>query len=212
MPDNNESNDVYGTAQYIFFKHDILRRSRMLTLCRVCDRRINEDRALVELHSQGEAWRTRRIKDLSQCHSVHNYPLRTGLGLSPVLHGERPEINRPRYCTVGWVCHNFTKQEMCLCHQTHLHITLRLRMGGAMPLFALYSFLTWIEINLPFPLMLSNPCFRVLGCSSLHGAQSFRINSRSVDQQITSFLWSCTFITSFGRALRHINPVHTLVC
>ena len=85
-------------------------------------------------------------------------------------------------------------------------------MGAAMSLFALYSFLTWTEINLPFPLTLSNPCFRVLDSNLLRGAQSFRINSRSVDQHITSFLWSCSFITAFGRALSHINPVHTLVC
>jgi len=109
MPDNNESNDVNGTAQYIFLKRDILRRSQMLTLCRVCDRRIDEDRVLVELHSQGEARRTRRIKDLSQCLSVHNHPLKTDLRLRPGLHGERPETNRPRYCMFGSVCPNFYK-------------------------------------------------------------------------------------------------------
>lgn len=101
MQDNNESNDVYGTAQYIFFKRDILRESQMLTRRRVCDRRINEDMALVELHSQGEVRRTCRMKTLSQCHSVHNHPLRTGLGLSLGLHGERPETARQRYCTDG---------------------------------------------------------------------------------------------------------------
>lgn len=63
-----------------------------------------------------------------------------------------------------------------------------------------------------FPSYVIKSVLQSLGLQLASWSTVLQNQQSSVDQHITSFLWCCSFITAFGRALSHINPVHTLVC